>query len=147
MRPKEVSLRLIRDGYGENQEDTIIRWECRVLKSAWIWHSHAFSSLPHMRRSDTQATEALKTLLIAIGDTNRWRIFAEMFGEEAMPLTEIARRAGLPVTNTSKHLAVLVGAGILERAYGKLYRLRSRWVVPGERALDFGRVRIRLDEK
>ena len=97
--------------------------------------------------SETKAESALQGFLVAIGHTARWRIFSELISGEPMPLTEIARRIQVPVTNTSKHLALLVSLGVIERAYGKLYRLSKRWIVPGERALDFGRIRIQLDAK
>ena len=41
-------------------------------------------------------------------------------------------------------MAVLLTAGIVHRHYG-LYRIDSRFLVPGERSLDFGSVLIRFD--
>ena len=40
-------------------------------------------------------------------------------------------------------MAVLLSVGIVHRHYG-LYRIDSRFLVPGERSLDFGTVLIRF---
>ena len=65
------------------------------------------------------------------------------------PLTvgEIARRTGITLTSTSKHMLFLHRVGIVERVLGGLYELKPDLAVPGENAIDFGRVLLRFDEE
>ena len=81
--------------------------------------------------------------LSAISSVSRWVILNELIKGEPLPVCEIATRLRVSETSISKHLAVLLAAGIVYRHYG-LYAIDSRFLVPGERALDFGSVLIRF---
>lgn len=52
---------------------------------------------------------------------------------------------GVPRANISKHLAILVSFGLLQRTYGNLCSIPACYLVPSQRALDFGAVLLRLD--
>jgi len=85
-------------------------------------------------------------LLTAIGERTRWFILRELIVGEPLPVIELARRLGAPATNIAKHAQFLHRSGILDRGYGKLYRIAPRFLVPGAPAsLDFGAALIRLD--
>jgi DNA-binding transcriptional ArsR family regulator len=87
----------------------------------------------------------LATLLTAVSDRTRWRIFDELLKGEPLPVHELARRLGIRATNISKHMTVLHRSGLVLRGFGKLYRIPPAFLVPGQRALDFGAVVLRLD--
>lgn len=80
--------------------------------------------------------------LSAISSLSRWLILNELM-KEPMPVCAIAASLRVSETSISKHISVLLAAGIVHRHYG-LYRIDSRFLVPGERALDFGTVLIRF---
>ena len=89
---------------------------------------------------------ALDRLLTAVANSIRWRILNELYDGDSLPVKEIARRVGVPRVNTSKHLAELRRAGLIEHPYETSYRLVSHFAVPGQRALDLGPIVIRLDQ-
>ncbi|MGB8169156.1 MAG: metalloregulator ArsR/SmtB family transcription factor [Chthoniobacteraceae bacterium] len=88
---------------------------------------------------------ALGDILTAISDRTRWRILDELLKGEPLPVMELARRLGAPGTNISKHMNVLRTFGLVTRGFGSLYRIPAPFLVPGQRALDFGAVLLRLD--
>jgi len=81
----------------------------------------------------------------AVGSVRRWRVFTELARGEPLPVSEIARRAGFSPNAASKIMLRLLKAGLVECPYG-LYRLPDQLIVPGEPALDFGRIILRLDQ-
>lgn len=81
--------------------------------------------------------------LSAISSVSRWLILNELM-KEPMPVCAIASALRVSETSISKHMAVLLSVGIIHRHYG-LYRIDSRFLVPGERSLDFGTVLIRFN--
>ena len=81
--------------------------------------------------------------LSAISSLSRWLILNELM-KEPLPVCAIASALRVSETSISKHMAVLLAAGIVHRHYG-LYRIDARFLVPGERALDFGSVLIRFN--
>ena len=87
----------------------------------------------------------LANILTAISSEIRWRIFDELLKGEPLPVIELARRLGTPATNLSKHVNLLRNFGLLQRGYGNLYRIPAPFLIPGQRALDFGAVLLRLD--
>lgn len=87
----------------------------------------------------------LSDLVTVISDVTRWRILNELAKGEPLPVNEIARRIGVKPGNVSKHCNVLLYFEIVQRGYGSLYKIPERFLVPGERALDFGAALIRLD--
>jgi hypothetical protein len=96
----------------------------------------ANSTIPHM---------PLASVLTVISDKTRWRIFNELLDSEPLPVKEIARRLGVTSGKISKHCNVLHDYGVARRGYGGLYSIYPHFIVPGQRALDFGSALIRLD--
>jgi predicted transcriptional regulator len=89
----------------------------------------------------------LKTVLTAVSDMTRWRIFSELQQQGGMTTLALANKLRVPLTNVSKHLTWLRKQGILEQGMGRVYRLADRFLVPGERTVDFGSVVLRLDRE
>lgn len=87
----------------------------------------------------------LESLQTAISDMTRWRILDELLKGEALPVGELANRLRVPPTNIGKHCAVLLSVGMLRRGYGQCFSIPTCFLVPGQRALDFGAVLLRLD--
>ena len=86
----------------------------------------------------------LPKALSVISSISRWHILRELLKGEPLPVCEIAARLRATETSISKHFAVLLAAGVVRRHYG-LYAIESRFIVPGERSLDFGCILIRFD--
>ena len=82
----------------------------------------------------------------ALNDPKRWIILRELAKGEALPVQELARRAGSTPNMTSKHMAVLREAGVVVSGYGQLYQLAPGLrPAPGARMLDLGHCHLRLD--
>jgi DNA-binding transcriptional ArsR family regulator len=87
----------------------------------------------------------LAKVLPVISSIPRWHILRELAKGEPLPVHEIARRMRFSPTSISKHLAILFDSGVVRRGYGCLYSIEPAFLVPGERAMDFGNVLIRFD--
>ena len=88
----------------------------------------------------------LANILTAVSDMTRWRIFRELLKGVALPPVELARRLGTTPSNMSRHLTFLARLSIVERSYGRVYRIPAHFIATDEpNTLDFGAVRIRLD--
>lgn len=87
----------------------------------------------------------LKNVLVATSSLMRWRILNALFDTEGMTCSQLSKMLSLPVATTSKQLGVLKSCGVIEQRIGLAYSLRPQFKVPGERALEFGSVLIRLD--
>lgn len=87
----------------------------------------------------------LERILRAVSDLTRCRIFDALLNSEPLPASELSKRLGFPRVNISKHVAYLLSVGLLRRGYGNLYSIPACFLVPGQRALDFGAVLLRLD--
>jgi DNA-binding IscR family transcriptional regulator len=81
----------------------------------------------------------------AVGSVRRWRVFTELAKGEPLPVSEIARRTGFSPNAASKILIRLLKAGLVDCPYG-LYRLPDQLIAPGEAAIDFGRIVLRLEQ-
>jgi len=86
----------------------------------------------------------LPQVLSAISSIPRWEILRELLPGRALPVCEIAHRLGMSESSISKHFAVLLASGVVRREYG-FYAVDPRFLVPGERSMDFGCVVIRFD--
>lgn len=58
-----------------------------------------------------------------LGSPARWQLLLELAKGEALPTTELARRLGLDLSSTSKHLAILRKLKLAQTGYGRLYTL------------------------
>ena len=93
-----------------------------------------------------KANIPLQSLLTAISNTIRWRIFDELLQHGGMTTIPLAERIGVEFSTLTKHMQLLKNLGLLEQGMGKIYSIPKRFLVPGERALDFGPVVLRLDQ-
>ena len=101
-------------------------------------------STPAKTRAKTNIP--LQTLLTAISNTIRWRVFDELLQHGGMTTIPLAKKIGVEFSTLTKHMQMLKNAGLLEQGMGKVYSIPERFRVPGERALDFGSVVLRLDQ-
>jgi DNA-binding transcriptional ArsR family regulator len=78
----------------------------------------------------------------------RWRILRELAKGEALPVKELALRAGCPAASASKHMLLLKKAGVVTVGYGRLYKLSPHLQPePGCPRLDLGHCILKLDTK
>ena len=88
---------------------------------------------------------SLDLVITAISDRTRWRMLDELLKEDALTSAELGRRVGIPMSNASKHMLQLKRCGLVTRGFGNVYRIPEAFRIPGQRALDFGAVVVRLD--
>ncbi len=101
--------------------------------------SENLQSKPAVRRPSFDA------ILTLVSEKNRWLIYRELMKGKPLPALELAKRLGIDRSNMSKHLNMMARRGFLIRGFGSLYEIPPQFIVPGENALDFGAVLIRLD--
>ncbi len=87
----------------------------------------------------------LADVLPAIASERRWSILRELAKGEPLSVIEVAHRLRATPAGTSKQFAVLLASGIVLRTYGGNYKIDSRFLVPGERAIDIGHAYLRFD--
>ena len=93
----------------------------------------------------TGSTLKLVDIVSCMGSLPRWRMLVELGKGEPLPTAELAKRVRMSPNATSKHLNQMHRAGLLDRGYADLYRIPQRFVVPGEPAIDYGALVLRLD--
>jgi hypothetical protein len=59
----------------------------------------------------------------------------------------VAKGVRASMQNTSKHLILLRDLGLIEQRMGRLYEIPQAFIVPGERALDYGPMVLRFGEQ
>ena len=83
----------------------------------------------------------LETFAAALGDATRWRIVTALAEGQPLMVSELAVRIGRSPDLTSKHLARLRKAGVVEQVRGRLYRIPPAYLqTPG--LVDFGHCQI-----
>ena len=87
----------------------------------------------------------LQSLLTAVSNTIRWQVFDALIQHGGMTTIPLAKKIGVEFNTLTKHMQLLKNLGLLEQGMGKVYSIPERFLVPGERALDFGPVVLRLD--
>jgi DNA-binding transcriptional ArsR family regulator len=91
--------------------------------------------------------DPIATLAQLLNHPARWRIFHALAAGEALPVKEVARRVGKPVTNVSKYLIDMRKAGYLEKAYGVTYRLAPAYLpAPGSGVIDLGPCLLKIPQ-
>jgi DNA-binding transcriptional ArsR family regulator len=88
----------------------------------------------------------LNILITALSHRSRWQVLKELAKGEPLPNLELARRIGVHPNALSKHTTLLRQAGLIERGFGNVYSIPARFLVPGQNAVDFGTVLLRLDD-
>lgn len=94
---------------------------------------------------DTQKAIPAIAAALGVAKAVRWRILSILFDEGPLPPIDIRKRLGLEQSIVSKQLTLMKRHGLLEQMAGRLYRIPARFVVPGQRALDFGSIVVRLE--
>jgi hypothetical protein len=88
----------------------------------------------------------LESVAFVVGNSTRWTILKQLCDGEGYGATDFAGILGCTSTAASKHLQILVKAGICVRGRGKLYRIAPGFQPePGKKQLDFGHCLLRLD--
>lgn len=96
--------------------------------------------------SDQQPVIDFETLLTVISSSSRWTILRTLCDSEPLGATDIAGILKCAPSAASKHMRVLVNAGICVQGRGRLYRLAPHFQPPaGQKVMDFGYCLLRLD--
>lgn len=80
-----------------------------------------------------------------MSDITRWHILDALLDREAIATIDLAKVVGAPTSRVAKHLHILRDFKVVEQRFGRTFSLRPGFRVPGERAIDFGCLLIRLD--
>lgn len=87
-----------------------------------------------------------EALMSALDSPSRLAILATLCAGEPLGASDLAQVAGCTPSAASKHMRILVSAGICVQGRGRLYRLAPGFQTqPGARELEFGHVLLRLD--
>ncbi len=79
------------------------------------------------------------TLARVLGAPGRWALLGELARDEALPVAELARRAGISREQTSKHMLMMRRLGLVVKGWGGLYALAPAFApAPGSRDVRFG---------
>jgi hypothetical protein len=81
----------------------------------------------------------------ALGDPLRMRAVQEIFLSGPMTALPLGERLGANVKKMSRHLQHLRDAGVLEQGYGRVYKIPDRFLVAGQRLIDFGHIVLRIE--
>lgn len=68
-------------------------------------------------------TGKLEDVVLVLGSLVRWKILASLCRTEWLPVQVLAGAAGVNPSAGSKHMLVLLKANVVERGYGRLYRI------------------------
>ena len=80
-----------------------------------------------------------QTLARVLSAPDRWKLLGELARGEALPVSELARRAGISREQCSKHMILLKSLGLVAQGWGRLYSIAPAFVpAPGTRDLRFG---------
>ncbi len=107
--------------------------------------THFIASMASPKKPASAPHPSFADLISVVASPERWRIYTELAKGEPLPVGEIARRVGLTPNGASKLLLRLERSGLLERRYGRVYRIPPKFLVQGEAKLDFGPIVARLD--
>src|SRR5215207_9762944 len=98
-----------------------------------------------MSASKSPTTDPLFQILTALAEPTRFRIVSEILQHGPNTAVPLAAKLGAEVKQVSRHLHILKAAGVLEQWVGRVFRIPERFLVPGERAIDLGPVRVRFN--
>jgi len=88
----------------------------------------------------------LNSLLTAVSDKTRWRVLDELQKHGPLPTSILAKNLNVDRPNLTHHLTFMKKAGLLEQVMGRIYRIPEKYLVQGQRAVDFGAVVLRFDK-
>jgi DNA-binding transcriptional ArsR family regulator len=82
----------------------------------------------------------------ALGVPARWIILRELGRGQALPVVELAKRAGISAPVATRTLMVMRQLGVVEQIYGRLYQLPASFRAdPATGLLDLGHCLLRLN--
>ena len=83
-------------------------------------------------------------ILTALAEPTRFRIVSEILRNGPNTAVPLAAKLEADVKQVSRHLHILKAGGVLEQWVGRVFRIPERFLVPGERVIDLGSVRVRF---
>jgi len=89
-----------------------------------------------------------KRLLSAVASLTRWKILNEMTAGEGMMVSTLGTRVGASAANVSKHMLVLLKAGLVRIGPGRLYHLTDlSHPDPATNEMDLGGIVLRFPRR
>jgi DNA-binding transcriptional ArsR family regulator len=91
------------------------------------------------------ANARLEAIGSALSDATRWRILLELGKGDALPVAELAKRTDRPPAAISRHMALMLKAGLVERVFSTCYTLPAALrPAPGATTIDLGPCLLKL---
>ena len=91
------------------------------------------------------ANARLEAIGSVLSDATRWRILLELAKRDALPVAELAKRTGRPPAAISRHMAMMLKAGLVERVFSTCYTLPAALLpAPGATTIDLGPCLLKL---
>jgi DNA-binding transcriptional ArsR family regulator len=88
---------------------------------------------------------SMTALASALGNPVRWRALQELAAGEPLLTIELSERVGMPQNPFSRHMKVLLAAGLVTQNRAGQYAIPAvRLVSKEERVVDFGTCLLRL---
>lgn len=84
-------------------------------------------------------------ILTALAEPTRLQALREIFLNGPSTALPLAKKFGTDVKQMWRHLNRLRDSGVLEQGMGRVYKIKERFLVPGQQAVDFGCVVLRFD--
>lgn len=92
-----------------------------------------------------EAPISMKALASALGNLVRWRALQELAAGEPLITVELSERIGVAANTLSRHMKVLLAAGVVTQNRAGQYAIPAgRLVSKEERVVDFGTCLLRL---
>ena len=87
----------------------------------------------------------LEDVVLVLNNIARWKILAMLCRTEWLPVHHLAGAAGVKPSAASKHMLVLLNTKVVERGFGRLYRIvPALRPAPGAEWLDLRFARMKL---
>lgn len=94
----------------------------------------------------TSAKIPVEKLLPVLASPARWHMLRALAKASPISVVDLSSHAGVSGNAASKHVKVLLDAGIIELCHTRLYRLSASFpILPGGDGIDFGHCLLRFD--
>jgi hypothetical protein len=100
---------------------------------------------PNMPSELAPSQQYMLQIVTALAEPTRMRAVWEIFLTGPSTALPLAKKLGTDVMQMWRHLNRLAAAGVLERGMGRVYKIKERYLVPGQQVVDFGCVVLRFD--